>query len=499
MSSDQLDDVTTSDDDGLEPTGGDETQPLHLTVDIEPVSACERHVTVTIAREDIDRYCDEAFSEMMPSSTVPGFRPGRAPRKLVEHRYRKEVLEKVKNSLLIDSMGQVSEEQNLTAIGEPDFDLEAVDVPEEGPMTFEFDLEVRPEFDMPEWKGLTVQRPVREFSDSDVDRRIQQLLSRYGQLEPCDRKARPDDYLSVRITTLDDDGQEIAVHEDLSVRAAPVLSFRDGKIDGFDKLIDGASEGETRETELDLSADAPNESQRGKRITVRIEILEVKQLKLPELTPDFLEEIGDFASEEELREVIRKDFERQLHYRQNQQIRQQISAALTASANWDLPPGLLKRQSARELERLTLELRRSGFSEEEIVARGNELRQNSAVSTAASLKEHFILERIAEEENIDTDADDYDHEVALISSQSGDSPRRVRAHLEKRGLMDVLRNQIIERKVIDLVRSHAQFKDVPLPQDQPAVEAVEVAVAGGDEESSIPEITQGGDGAEQSS
>jgi len=498
MSPDQLNDVTTPEDNGIEPAGDDETQPLHLTVDIEPVSACERHVTVTIAREDIDRYCSEAFSEMMPSAAVPGFRPGHAPRKLVEHRYRKEVLEKVKNSLLADSMTQISADENLTAIGEPDFDLEAIEVPAEGPMTFEFDLEVRPDFDLPEWKGLNVERPVREFTDADVDARIRQILARYGQLEPSDRSARPDDYLSVRITALDD-GQEITVHDDLLVRAAPVLSFRDGKIEGFDKLVDGASAGDRLESELELSADAPNEALRGKQITVRFEILEVKELKLPELTREFLEEIGDFTSEEELREAIRKDFARQLYYRQNQQIRRQISDALTASATWDLPPSLLKRQSARELERMTLELRRNGFSEDEIRARENELRQNSAASTAASLKEHFILERIAEDEDIDADGSDYDDEIDLIALQSGDSPRRVRAQLEKRGLMDVLRNQIIERKVIDLVRSHARFKDVPQPPDQPAVEAVEVAVAGGDEDSPIPEVTQTGDVSEPKS
>ena len=96
-----------------------------------------------------------------------------------------------------------------------------------------------------------------------------------------------------------------------------------------------------------------------------------------------------------------------------------------------------------------MELRRSGFSEAEIRARENLLRQNSTASTATALKEHFILERIAEEEKIDVDEGDYEKEIFLIAAQSGESPRRVRAQLEKRGLMDVLRNQIIERKVLE--------------------------------------------------
>ena len=126
-------------------------------------------------------------------------------------------------------------------------------------------------------------------------------------------------------------------------------------------------------------------------------------------------------------------------------------AALTEAANWDLPPELLKRQSRRELQRAVLELQRSGFSEEEIRAHENELRQNSALSTARALKEHFILERIAEEEEIDVVDADYDAEIALIADQTQESPRRVRARLEKAGSMDVLRNQIVERKVVDKI------------------------------------------------
>ena len=128
-----------------------------------------------------------------------------------------------------------------------------------------------------------------------------------------------------------------------------------------------------------------------------------------------------------------------------------------------------------------MELRRSGFSEAEIRARENELRQNSAATTAKALKEHFILERIAEEEKIDAEEGDFEKEIFLMAMQSGESPRRVRAQIEKRGLMDVLRNQIIERKVLELVQSEAKFKDKPYEPGKSTVEAISIA-AGGDAE-----------------
>src|SRR5579871_4370272 len=156
MSADELkhdEDELTGESEELEGAEGQEGEeeriPLELDVQIGRPSACQRHVTVTIGRDDIERYFDKAFKDLMPSANVPGFRAGRAPRKLVEHRFRKEVADQVKGSLLMDSLSQVTETQNLAAISEPDFDPTAVELPDEGPMTFEFDLEVRPEFDMP--------------------------------------------------------------------------------------------------------------------------------------------------------------------------------------------------------------------------------------------------------------------------------------------------------------------------------------------------------------
>jgi len=488
---DDVDDDAESTAVAVESEGGDEsaaTERLELDVQVASPSACERHVTVTIARPDIERYFDDAFGELMATSAVPGFRTGRAPRKVVENRYRDEVSDQVKSALLLDSLEQISEDQRFTAISEPDFDLEAVEVPKEGPMTFEFTIEVRPEFDMPKWKGLKVERPVREFSDADVDEQLEQMLARYGQLVPHDAPASDGDYVSVNITSTAD-GSQVARETEAVVRVRPTLSFRDARLEGFSKLMKGAKEGDQRTAEVTLTKDAPNTDLRGKKVNLEFEVLGVKKLKLPELTEDFLQELGNFESEEALRDAIRLNLQRQLDYRQQKITRSQISALLTKSADWELPPGLLQRQSAREVERAVMELRRSGFSEAEIRARENQLRQNSGASTATALKEHFILERIAEEEKLDVDEGDYDKEIFLIAAQSGESPRRVRAQLEKRGLMDVLRNQIIERKVLELVLSEAKFKDEPYEPQKNDTEAITMAAGGGTGDE-MPVITE---------
>ncbi len=469
-----------------------EVEKLELSIKVDKPSACQRHVTVTIPREEIDRYFDKAFTDQMGTAIVPGFRKGRAPRKLIEARFRKDLADQVKSSLLMDSMTQITEDQDFSAISEPDFDPLAIELPDDGPMTFEFDIEVRPEFDLPQWKGLSVEKPVKEFGKADVDKRLERILSEYGKLVPFDGPASSGDYITTNLKFMNG-AVELSSGQEEVIRLRPVLSFRDGSISDFDKTMKGVKAGETRETAIKLSDDAPNESLRGQEVTAVFEVLEVKKLELPKLTHELLKEMGDFENEGELRDAIQEDLKRQLDYFQQQQARRQITAALTAAADWQLPPELLRRQSRRELERAVLELRRAGFSDQEIQAYENELRQNSAASTTRALKEHFILERIAEEEKIEASPEDYQSEVALIAAQSGESARRVRARLEKGGMMDSLRNQIIERKVIELVLSHAKFKEVPYKPEGTETEAIDQSAGGQDAESEIPEATSAGE------
>jgi len=459
---------------------------LDLQVDIERKGACERHVTVTVPRTDIERYFENALKDLMPKAAVPGFRIGRAPRKIVETRFRKDVTDQVKGSLLMDSLAQVSDSGELSPISEPDFDPLSISLPEEGPMKFEFDIEVRPEFDLPNWKGLSIERPMREFSEDDVDAQLKQLLSAQGNMVPHDGPAGLGDFLTLKITArLGDDVLSEETHEGVCIRKT--LSFHDGRIEGFDKLMKGVKIGDKKSAEVEISLDSETEALRGKKVVVELEVLDVKKLELPELTPEYLQTLGDFETEADLRDTVRRSLERRLKYHQQQRARQQILSTLTVAADWDLPPEMLKRQAGREFERAVLELRRSGFNENEIRAHANELLQNSKQTTAKALKEHFVLEKLAEQEKIEADSADYDDEIKLIAEQSGESVRRVRAQIEKRGLLDTLRNQIIERKSIDLILAEAKFNDVPYELEIPAVEAVDTALAGGEAASDIPQ------------
>jgi trigger factor len=472
-----------------------ERPKLTLQINVDKPSACKRHVTVTVSREDIERYFHEAFDEFQPAAEVPGFRPGKAPRKLVESRFREHVAKQVKGSLLMDSVTQASEECAFSAISEPDFDFEAIELPEEGPMTFEFDLEVRPEFDLPEWKGLTLERSAHQYSDTEIDEQLRSLLARYGRLVNKDGPIEPGDRVTLDII-FTGDGQVLSTIEDVTVAVAEKLSFQDGNLDGFDKLVLGAQAGDKRTGQATVSTDAENEALRGKTVDAELRVKSVKRLELPELTPAFLDRIGGFEDEEDLRGAVRLELERQLNYYQQRQLRNQITALLTRSANWELPQDMLRRQARRELQRAVLELRASGFNDETIRAHQNQLRQNSLTSTERALKEHFILERIAEAENIEAEPQDFETEIRMIALQSQDSPRRVRARLEKRGQMDSLRNQIIERKVIDRITQHASVTDRPFEPSRENTAAIDRAIGGHEDQEEIPDAKYEGEAEE---
>ncbi|MCS7305032.1 MAG: trigger factor [Thermoguttaceae bacterium] len=450
--------------------------PLRLEVQVEERGPCQRHILVKVSEEDIKRYFDREIRELMPTAQVPGFRPGRAPRKLVERRYRKELSDRIKATLIMKAISQVSEQKKFTAIGEPEFDIDAIILPEEGPLVFEFELEVRPEFPLPEWKGLVIEKPVCEFGREDVDQLLEQLLARWASLVPYEGPAKLGDYLSCDIT-VQADGEPIATHKEQMFRLRRVLSFPDGRIEGIDQLLVGARPGDRRQTEVLISDQAPSPRWRGQKLTVVFEVREVKRVELPELTQELLGQWG-FSNEGELRDALLERLQRQLEYHQRESARRQISQLLTQAANWELPEKMLQRQSRRELERIVLELQRSGFTDEDIRAHVNLLQQRSLEITAQRLREHFILERIAEEEKIEATEEDYQQEISLIAMETGETPRRVRARLEKAGLMDVLRNQVIENKVIQRILEHAQFKEVPYQPKREETFALAVPLTG---------------------
>src|SRR5947209_7319977 len=159
---------------------------LHQTVEVTDVGPCKKHIKVTVGRADIDTRLDEKYSELVTQerSYVAGFRPGKAPRKIVERHYKPEVEQQVRGEVLMASLEQLAEEQDIAPLSPPDLNPEKIVIPPEGPLVYEFDVEVRPQFTLPNYKGLKLKRPVHTFSDAEVAAEEKRLLEPYGQVVP---------------------------------------------------------------------------------------------------------------------------------------------------------------------------------------------------------------------------------------------------------------------------------------------------------------------------
>jgi len=438
---------------------------LDLDVQISDVGPCKKHLKVTIPHTDVERQFKESLGEMSKEAVIPGFRPGRAPRQLVEKRFRKQVAGQVKSTLLMACLEQLDEEHKLNPISQPELDVEAIELPENGPMTFEMDVEVRPDFPLPAYKALSLKSPVKKVEEADIDAQVKAFQERYAQLVPkFEGSAEVGDFVTADLA-FSMHGKPLNEAKEIQFRLQSELRFQDGTVPELDKVLVGVKPGETREADAKIGSSSPDPNLRGQTIQVAFNILDLKTLRLPELDAAFYNRTG-FDDEADLREALQGVLERRYETQRQQAVRTELLGKLIAETPFDLPADLVSKQEKSTLRRLAMDLRQGGLSDTDIRAREAELRANAHEMTLRSLKEFFILAKIAEVENIKVEDEDMEIEIEAIAARSDESPRRVRARVEKEGLADTLASQILERKTIDRILEFVKLEEVPMVEDK---------------------------------
>jgi trigger factor len=452
--------------DGVEQAAGVDQFPQDVV--ISDVGPCKKHVKVTIERTVIDGRFNEKFSELTKDAKVQlrGFRPGKAPRKVIERRYKPSVAEEVRTELLMASLEQLANNNLISPLAPPDLNPAKLIIPEDGPFIYEFDVEVRPEFDLPNYKGLKLKRPMKTFSEEDILKEKRRLLEPQGQLVPKegdDTVVELNDYVIADVNIRDGD-RVINKLNEVRVKVDRRLVLTDGVAENFGSKMKGAKAGEKRDIDITLSTQVADASLQNKVITAEFEIKDIKVVRLPEMTPVVLSQFG-VRSEEQLDEVVASLLERRLEYVQRQSARGQILGLIAEAASWELPQDMLIRQAGRAMNRKVLEMRSSGMTEDQISARSRLLTQDIVQSTAASLREHFVLQKIAEIEKLEIEESDINAEVERIADQEGENPRRVRARLEREDLIEALATELLERKALQIVLDNAEYEDEPVEEE----------------------------------
>lgn len=439
--------------------GAEPKRKLEIDVQIQEVGPCKKHLKVTIPRAEIERQFEVSLGTFQRDAQVPGFRPGKAPRQLVVKRFRKQVAEQVKSALLMGSLEQIDTDHNLNPITQPQLDVEAIELPESGPMTFDMEVEVRPDFAIPDYSGLKIQRPVKEITAADVDEQLTVFLGEYARIVPkLEGGAAIGDRVTADLSFVRD-GIVLNQANELDFTLQSELRFKDGRIPGLGEALAGARPGDVREVPAEIGMSAADPSIRGRTITARFQINDLKLAELPEMTPAFVDSVG-FDDVDDLRKALKELLERRHQTQQRQEVRRQVLDALLGKTPFDLPKDLVSRQEKDTVRRLAMELRQEGFSDNEIRAREAQIRANAHQTTLRSLQEFFLLAKIAETEKIAVEESDLDDEIEAIAERTGESFRRVRSRLEKERMSDSLSVQILERKVLDHVLRKVEIEDV---------------------------------------
>ncbi len=463
--------------DAVTEAADDQKYKLSLKVEIQNVGPCRKHVRVTVPRFDIDHFSGEALKEIVNTAAVPGFRKGRVPASLAQKRFKSDISNSVRQRVLMQSLEQLADENTLDPINEPDFDIESLTIPDEGDFEYEFDVEVRPDFELPQYSGLTIQRPIREVSDKDVDAYLNRFLAQYSVNESHNGPAEANDFV-VAAVEFTRDGVPFRKISSVELQLKPTIRFRDAEILGFDQLMVGAGPGTEKRAQVTISHEAEQVEMRGEKLDAAITVGEVRRLKTPELNAAFFERIG-YHDLSALHTEVRGMLERQVVYDQRQSVRRQVIEKITESATWELPEQLVRKQTENALRREVLEMEQAGFTTQQIMARENQLRQNAITTTRQALKEHFVLDKIAEHEKIEVTPIDFESEIQMMAIQRGENPRRVRARLIKSGVIENLEAQIRERKAVDVVLKSAVFEDTAAPANQTDdIQALSISVCG---------------------
>jgi trigger factor len=474
---------------------GDEKKSAKLNqkVDIRDTGPCKKHITVTVDRGDIDARLHEQYSKLVSESSVAGFRPGKAPRKLIEKRFQKEVGDQVKNEVLLASLEQLAEDHDIAPLNSPNINPNSIELPPNGPLVYEFEVEVRPQFELPNYRGLNLRRPTYTFTEKDAELEERRLLRSDAQVvpKPEGSKAVEGDIIVADVVIRAGD-KVIGELKETVFQIDKQLAFKDGVAPKFGEQIQGSVAGDKRVVDVELSQQNVNSQLRGQTVQATFDVKDVKTLRLPEMTPEYLARYG-VSTPAMLRELIIVILQRRLEYTQRQSAREQVIKQIAASSQWDLPQDLLERQAVKAMNRKQLEMQADGISEKEIQDRLRLLRQDILNSTALSLKEHFVLQKIAEVEKIDIDEDDINDEIERLANQQGESPRRLRARLEKEDMLESLVAEMYERKALDLILDSAIYEDQPLNQsvEAPNVSSVEAQAVPGQAQDAAPEPADG--------
>jgi trigger factor len=432
-----------------------------MKTELKDISQTRKQIDVEIDAAAVREVYDRVSDNYAKQASVPGFRPGHAPRAVVRTRFKDQIRTEVLRELLPDAVQQAVAEHKLDPLGEPELNLEnseGLDKLGQQSIAFNVSVEVLPDITLGNYKGLAVSRSTRPVKDEDVDRVIESLRENSATLEPVeDRGAQAGDTVTASFH-----GTFLAEPEaePIKVEDVDVVLGGEGVVQEITDQLTGTKPDDEKTFTVDYPADFSAKGLAGKQIEYTVKIGAVRIRELPELDDDWAQSLSEeIETVEQLRAKVRSDLENQVSNESDNKLRGALVRQLVDAHEFELPERLVEHQTEHRLESVVRDMIGQGIDPRNPELQWDKARESLKEQASYDLRSSLLLERIATEEKIEVSDQEIEDEINSIAEASRQSPDQVRAILTKQGGERSIAGRLRNRKALNLLVENASVTD----------------------------------------
>jgi len=424
---------------------------------LEDISAVKKKLLVEIESQEVDKKLDEAYRDLGKRAKIPGFRPGKVPRKILERRFGDQVVEDVTKDLISESFPQAINEVETFPIGPPLLEKETL---KQG-QNFKYSavMEVRPQFEVKDYLELDVEKEKLSVTDEDVQKQLDQIREANGKLTSVEqqRPVQKDDYV-----ILDYEGFE----GDLPLEGIKSLNFllKVGSNDfhpKFEESLIGLNKESETEIKVDFEETYHHSKLAGKNVNFKIKITDIKEMVLPDLNDEFAQNLGaDLENLENMKDKIRETITDQEKKRVDRDLKQRLMEKISASVDFELPQVLIDSEVDYAIENIKQNLIRSGSNLEKAGISEEKIRKDFRPASEKRVKDMLILGEIAKQNEITVGEEDLSEGYKALAATMGQDPETLRKYYEARNLVDSFKENLTEEKTLNYLAEHANITEV---------------------------------------
>ncbi len=433
-----------------------------VNVSLEQLAPCKVLLKVEVDAAAVDAAFEAATADYQKQARLPGFRPGKAPAYLVSRSFGPQIEQEVRRRLFTENYKKALEEKQLHALGQPE--VEEVQFARGQSFQFAATIETEPAIELPEYKGIPIELEVRQVAPQDIERGLEALREQRAEFVDVQRPVAAGDFVVVNYTGTSE-GKPITEHSATARGLTEQKNFwmkvESGHfIPGFTDQLIGASAGDRRTVTVTFGEDFVVPSLSGKQGIYEVEIVQVKEKHLPEVTDEFARQFG-VNSVDALREGIHGDLENELKYKRTTSARNQIIHALLNRIQCDLPESIVQHETRNVVRDIVSQNQRRGVSKELMQDKKDEIFAAANTSAKDRVKAALVLHRIAEKEGIKVEESEVLQRIAAIAAQRNEPADRVLREFQREGRLSGVVEQLLTEKVLEFLQLNALVSEVP--------------------------------------